>query len=185
MYDRNGKRILKKTTRGVDLLVVLKSGKDSDGTDKTSKSQISLKEQKQSHPLEVAEFTVAHGVDQILAFKWWVSRTLKNRDTIIASVKKRISQTTYKYGIKIPTSWDHAAKIDTKNSNQLWRDAIAKEMKNVCVAFDILEDHQSVPVGQTKASGYLIQDVKMDFTRKAQWVKDGHRTADPLGSNYA
>ena len=25
----------------------------------------------------------------------------------------------------------------------------------------------------------------MDFTRKAQWVKGGHKTADPLGSNYA
>ena len=25
----------------------------------------------------------------------------------------------------------------------------------------------------------------MDFTRKALWVKDGYRTADPLGSNYA
>ena len=25
----------------------------------------------------------------------------------------------------------------------------------------------------------------MDFTRKARWVKDGHKTADPLSSNYA
>ena len=25
----------------------------------------------------------------------------------------------------------------------------------------------------------------MDFTRKARWVKDGHRTADPIESNYA
>ena len=25
----------------------------------------------------------------------------------------------------------------------------------------------------------------MDFTWKARWVKDSHRTADPLGTNYA
>ena len=25
----------------------------------------------------------------------------------------------------------------------------------------------------------------MDFTRKARWVKDGHRTPDPYESNYA
>ena len=25
----------------------------------------------------------------------------------------------------------------------------------------------------------------MDFTRKARWVKDGHRTPDPKESNYA
>ena len=34
MYGWNGKRILKKTTCGVDLLVILKSRKDSNGTDK-------------------------------------------------------------------------------------------------------------------------------------------------------
>ena len=57
-------------------------------------------------------------------------------------------------------------------------------MKNVEVAFDILEDHQNTPVGWTKTSGYLIWDVKTDFTRKARWVKDGHKTVDPLSSNY-
>ena len=25
----------------------------------------------------------------------------------------------------------------------------------------------------------------MDFTQKARWVKDGHRMADPLKTNYA
>ena len=115
MYDRNGKRILKKTTRGVDLLVALKSGMNPDETDMTSKSWIPVKELKESHPLEVAEFAVAHGVDQMPAFKWWVSHTLKKRDAIIPSVRKRIAQTTHKYGIEIPTSWDHAVKIDTKN----------------------------------------------------------------------
>ena len=150
MYNQNGKRIIKKTTHGVDLQVVLKSGINSDGTDKTSKSWIPLKELKESHPLEVAEFSVAHGVDQMPAFKWWVSHTLKKRDAIIASVRKRITQTTHKYGIEIPTSWDHAVKIDRKNNNRLWRDAVAKEMKNVGVAFDVLESHQNVPVGWTK-----------------------------------
>ena len=48
MYDRNDKRILKKTTRGVDLLVVLKSGKNPDGTDKTTKSWFALEELKES-----------------------------------------------------------------------------------------------------------------------------------------
>ena len=53
------------------------------------------------------------------------------------------------------------------------------------VVFDVLENHENVPVGWTKASGYLIWDVKMDFTCKARWVKDSHCTADPLGTNYA
>ena len=53
------------------------------------------------------------------------------------------------------------------------------------VAFDVLENHKNVPIGWTKASGHLIWDVKMDFTCKARWVKDGDCTADPLGTNYA
>ena len=43
LYDRNGNCILKKATRGVDLLVALRSGKNPDGTDKTSKSWIPLR----------------------------------------------------------------------------------------------------------------------------------------------
>jgi hypothetical protein len=34
-------------------------------------------------------------------------------------------------------------------------------------------------------SGHLIFDVKMNFTRKARWVKDGHLTPNPEGSIYA
>ena len=59
-----------------------------------------MKELKESHPLEVTEFAVAHGVDQMPAFKWWVAYMLKKRDDIIASVRKRIAQTTHKYGIE-------------------------------------------------------------------------------------
>ena len=45
------------------------------------------------------------------------------------------------YGMEIPTSWNHAVEIVTKNGNKLWRDALEKEMKNVGVAFDVLEIH--------------------------------------------
>ena len=34
------------------------------------------------------------------------------------------------------------------------------------------------------ASGHFIFDVQMDFTRKARWVKYGHRTPDPTTSAY-
>ena len=59
------------------------------------------------------------------------------------------------------------------------------EMYNMCVAFEILEDGKSAPAGYTKVSGHLIWSVKMDFTRKARWVLDGHKTPDPVGSKCA
>jgi hypothetical protein len=36
-----------------------------------------------------------------------------------------------------------------------------------------------------KASGQIVFDAKMDFTRKARWVKDGHKTPDSTTSSFA
>jgi hypothetical protein len=58
-------------------------------------------------------------------------------------------------------------------------------MANVKVAFEILDTDQPIPIGWKRSSGHLIFDIKMDFTQKARWVKDGHRTPTPLESNYA
>ena len=58
-------------------------------------------------------------------------------------------------------------------------------MFQVGIAFKILRDNEHIPVGYKKSSGHLIWSVKMDFTRKARWVKDGHRTPDLEDSKYA
>jgi hypothetical protein len=44
-------------------------------------------------------------------------------------------------------------------------DALKLEIHNVGVAFEVLEDGKSAPQGWTKASGHIIWDLKMDFTR--------------------
>ena len=111
--------------------------------------------------------------------------TLKKRQVILLALKKRIRKTTHKYGIEIPTSVEHAFELDRKNGNNLWKDALEMEMYNIGVAFEILEDGKTAPAGYTKVSGHLIWSVKMDFTRKARWVLDGHKTPDPVGSKYA
>ena len=58
-------------------------------------------------------------------------------------------------------------------------------MHNVGIAFQILESTENLPVGWSKVTGHLIFDVKMDFSRKARWVLDGHLTGSPKGSTYA
>ena len=62
---------------------------------------------------------------------------------------------------------------------------IIKEMRNVYVAFEILDDSQPTSIGWTQSSGHLVFEVKVDFTRKARWVKDGHKTPQPQKSTYA
>ena len=58
-------------------------------------------------------------------------------------------------------------------------------MTNVGVAFHILEHGENVPNGWSQVTGHIVFDVKMDFTRKAPWVLDGHKNPNVTGSTYA
>ena len=72
------------------------------------------------------------------------------------------------------------------NGNTLWAAYIAKEMKNICVAFKILADNESVPIGYQKIPCHMVFDIKMDdFTRKTRLVAGGHKTDAPSTITYA
>jgi Reverse transcriptase (RNA-dependent DNA polymerase) len=85
----------------------------------------------------------------------------------------------------MPHSMKHAFEIDKANGNTFWRDAMAKEMTEIGIAFEVLEEGMMAPKGWSKVTGHLVWDVKMDFTRKVRWVLDGHLTPNPIGSTYA
>ena len=146
---------------------------------------IPLRLLKKSYPVDVADFAKSRNIHEEPAFYWWVPFTLRKRNSIVSSMKTNVKKITHKYGIEIPTSPAHAKRIDERNKNTLWSDAINKEMTNVAVAFQVLETDDPIPVGWAKSSGHLVFDVKMDFTRKARWVKDGNRTPDPENSTFA
>ena len=100
--------------------------------------------------MQTAEFAVTQEIDHKPAFNWWVKYVLKKRDRIIAGVRKR--QTRYltrshKFGIELPKTVEEALTLDAKNGNTLWADAISKEMENARVAFEVLPDGKSVPIG--------------------------------------
>ncbi len=81
---------------------------------------------------------------------------------------------THKFGIELPKTVSKALELNKKNGNNLWADAIAKEMKDVCVAFKILLDEQSAPIGYQKIPCHMIFDIKMeDFRHKARLVLAG------------
>lgn len=68
----------------------------------------------------------------------------------------------HKFGIEVPKTVPEALALDKKNGNMLWADAIAKELKNVRVAFKILSDGQPAPIGHQKIPCHMIFDVKME-----------------------
>ena len=59
------------------------------------------------------------------------------------------------------------------------------KISNVGIIFKILGTGEIPPPVYKKSSGHMIYTVKMDFMRKARWVKDRHRTPDPESSSYA
>ena len=116
-----------------------------------STSLIDLKDLKESHPIQTAEYAKTAGIDHEPAFNWWTNDVLRRREQIIYLVRKRETRylkRTHKYGIKVPKTVKQAYELDCINGNTLWADAIAKEMKNVRVAFSIL------PKGETAPGGY-------------------------------
>ena len=147
-------------------------------------SWIPLKLMKNVYPTETAEFRQAMGIDNKSAFFRWTLHYLRKCDRMIATIKKRVLKTTHKYGIKVPTLVVHTKEIDCQNKNTMQQNAINKEISNVYFAFEIRNAHQPIPVGWIKASGYVIFEVKMDFTRKARQIKDRHRTPKPMKSAY-
>ncbi len=81
-------------------------------------------------------------------FNWWVFHVLKTRDTIISLVKccnVKYLKKTHKYCLPLPKSFDDAFAIYRCSGSTLWENTIAKEMENVRVACDALEDGRNVP----------------------------------------
>jgi len=95
----------------------------------------------------------------------------------------------HKFGIRLPKTIEEALRIDAETNTTFWHDAIAKEMKNVRPAFEIIEGDAKVPPGYKEIPCHMVfdvtHDVKMDFTRKAQFIAGGHVTDPPSTLTYS
>jgi hypothetical protein len=86
----------------------------------------------------MAEYAIAQGIDHKPAFNWWVPQALRLHKCIISLVEKQkmsYLKKNMKFGIKIPTSVDHALEIDRRNVNTFWADGITKEIIDMGIAF--------------------------------------------------
>jgi hypothetical protein len=172
-----GRQHMQKTTIGWSICVQWKNGE-------TSWERLS--DLKESNPLEVAEYAVSQSIDHEPTFSWWVPHVLKKRERIISAVNKRYHKRTHKFGIEVPKSVANAVRLDHKNGNSLWMDAVALEMVAVKVSFKTLDDGDNVPVGYRRINCHLIFDVKLNgFRRKARMVAGGHVTEVPAVMTYS
>ena len=95
----------------------------------------------------------------------------------------------YKYGFEVPRTYDQAMRLDQRNGNTLWADAIVLELVQIDEYDTFLDKghHTKVaaPNGYKKIRVHLIFDVKHDGRHKARLVADGHLTEIPLESVYS
>jgi hypothetical protein len=83
----------------------------------------------------------------------------------------------YKFGVQIPCSISHALKLDKLNGNNLWQEAIQKEMDQlreyntfrVPTTKDDLSKYQQIPY-------HMVFDCKFDGRRKGRLVAGGNHT---------
>ena len=153
-----------------------------------STNWVSLKDHKQSYPVQTAEYAGSAKIAMEPAFTWWVPYMLEKRNGIISKVKSKYWLRTHKFGIQIPKSVKEAKRLDQENGDTLWWEAICNEMRNVRPAFDVWEkDVEHIPPGYHQTKCHMIFDVKMgeNFRHKARSATGGHTTETPMLLTYS
>jgi hypothetical protein len=178
MYIKNGSnKQVKKTTKGWHLCVEWKDG---------TASWERLVDLKEGNPVEVAEYAVPRNLLDAPDFVWWAPHVLNKLIRIIAAVTKRYYNLTHKFLIEFPKSWDDCVRLGKENDNTLWQDAVRKEMKNVRIAFKILNGDESFSPTCQGIRCPMMFDVKIeDFRRNARFVAGGHTTDTPHSMTYS
>ncbi|CAJ1962216.1 unnamed protein product [Cylindrotheca closterium] len=174
----SGRTRKRQTTAGWELHVIWKDG---------SSNWVTLKDMKESFPLEVADYAKLKAIEDEPAFAWWVPHVHKKRDRFISKVKSKYWERTHKYGIRIPKSVKEAIQIDQENGDTLWQDAIKMEMKNNQVAFEEFGGDIKKLIGYKRITGHMVFDVKLgeNFRQKARYSADGHKTEAPAALTYS
>ena len=76
-------------------------------------------------------------------------------------------------------------EIDKETGTEFWHKALQLEMSKIMPVVKILDSIEAKPISYQQILCHIIFEVKMDFTRKAQYVARGHKTEDPTTPTYA
>ena len=81
--------------------------------------------------MEVANYAIANSIDSEPALDWWTKDLLHKQKRLIKLSQKRAILTGYKLGLCLSFTVLEALEIDQESNNNLWHDAIMKEISNV------------------------------------------------------
>ena len=126
-----------------------------------------------------------HNIDRIRRINTGNELTIRR---ISRNKRNEQSKKRAKFGIKIPNSVREALLLDTENKNNLWAEAIKKEMTALDNAgvFQYKPPNFTIPFGYQYAPLRMIFEVKQeDLRRKARLVAGGHVVDSSMYESYS
>ena len=143
-----------------------------------------LEQMRKDDPVSVAEYVHKRGLKGQRHWTW-ANKYLKNpkkflRMTRQVMLAKQNKGPKYKFGTRVPRNIKEALALDKEAGNDLWKQAIKKEMDKI-IEFEvfIIPKDGKIPQGYQRIPCHMIFDVKFDGRRKARFVAGGHLTLDP------
>ena len=142
-----------------------------------------------SDPVTCAEYA---STNKLLETEGWkglkryTKRTKKfqrmKRQAMLASLN---TGRIFKFGYEVPRTKHEAYKLDAKNGNTKWVDAMTNEVTQLG-QYETFKDHGTKrPEGYKLIRVHFVFDVKHDGRHKARLVAGGHMTAPPRDSVYS
>ena len=148
-------------------------------------------------PITCAVYAKKHDLLDTTGWKH-LKRYAKTSKRLIRAVKQsRIRQVRasarYQHGFQVPKDYNDAMRLDKKNGNTHWQDAMDLELTQIH-EYKVFKDtgkakfHNGkvvTPDGFQKIRVHFVYAVKHDGRFKARLVADGHLNKEPVESSYS
>ena len=153
---------------------------------------MSMNELRLHNPLSVLKYGIKNKLLNHQGWEWAKlflpkKRELKGMLRVFktATMKKR-NEIKYEFGVQIPRTVQEALELDRINGNNLWEEAIMKELTQMADfdTFRVVPDGEPLP-GFKCIPYRIIFAVKFDRRRKARLVVGGHLTQVPKEDCYS
>lgn len=144
-------------------------------------------------PVTCAVYAKEHGLLDKPGWKRFkgIAKRHKKFVRLVNQAKLRSYRTApkYKYGYEVARDYSHAVKLDERNGNTRYQDAIDIELEQIDEYQTFInmghKDKVAPPPGYKKIRVHIVFDVKHDGRHKARLVADGHLTDVPVESVYS
>ena len=132
-------------------------------------SWTSAKALQAQNPWVLACYVQSKNLQNLPQFSWVSdyaanAKIVANVSHLQAMATKSHHVTKYKFGEQVPRTAKEALKIDSLLSNNLWQEALDKELESInhFATFRALDKGESIPFGYIQIPYHYVFDVKFD-----------------------